>query len=260
MLGTDPDCDRVGIAVNTGKGMKLFTGNQVGALLVDYVIKMNKDKINDKSTVIKTIVTSELGGQIGKLNGCKVIEVLTGFKFIGDKMNMFEKEGNGEYVIGYEESYGYLVGTHARDKDAVVASMLICEMASYYKNQGKTLVDVLNDIYAKYGYYLDKLDSFTLKGIDGIEKIQAIMKAMREAGASLIDGIVTVYDYEKGVDDLPKSDVLKFVFADSSWIAIRPSGTEPKIKVYYSVRGENEADASKVLEARRAIINKIIEG
>ena len=138
--------------------------------------------------------------------------------------------------------------------------MLICEMASYYKNQGKTLVDVMNDIYAKYGYYLDKLDSFTLKGIDGIEKIQAIMKAMREAGASLMDGIVTVYDYEKGVDDLPKSDVLKFVFADSSWIAIRPSGTEPKIKVYYSVRGENEADASKVLESRRAIINKIIEG
>ncbi|MBQ2736933.1 MAG: phospho-sugar mutase [Clostridia bacterium] len=260
MLGTDPDCDRVGIAVNTGNGMKLFTGNQVGALLVDYVINMNRDKINDKSTVIKTIVTSELGAQVAKLNGCKIIEVLTGFKFIGDKMNMFETEGNGEYVIGYEESYGYLVGTHARDKDAVVASMLICEMASYYKNQGKTLVDVMNDIYAKYGYYLDKLDSFTLKGIDGIEKIQAIMKAMREAGASLMDGIVTVYDYEKGVDDLPKSDVLKFVFADSSWIAIRPSGTEPKIKVYYSVRGENEADASKVLESRRAIINKIIEG
>ncbi|MBQ8393691.1 MAG: phospho-sugar mutase [Clostridia bacterium] len=260
MLGTDPDCDRVGIAVNTGNGMKLFTGNQVGALLVDYVIKMNKDKINGKSTVIKTIVTSELGAQIAKLNGCRIIEVLTGFKFIGDKMNMFEKEGNGEYVIGYEESYGYLVGTHARDKDAVVASMLICEMASYYKNQGKTLVDVMNDIYEKYGYYLDKLDSFTLKGIDGIEKIQAIMKAMREAGSSLIDGIVTVYDYEKGVEDLPKSDVLKFVFADSSWIAIRPSGTEPKIKVYYSVRGENEADASKVLEARRTIINKIIEG
>jgi phosphoglucomutase len=260
MLGTDPDCDRVGIAVNTGNGMKLFTGNQVGALLVEYVINMNRDKINDKSTVIKTIVTSELGAQVAKLNGCKIIEVLTGFKFIGDKMNMFETEGNGEYVIGYEESYGYLVGTHARDKDAVVASMLICEMASYYKNQGKTLVDVMNDIYAKYGYYLDKLDSFTLKGIDGIEKIQAIMKAMREAGASLIDGIVTVYDYEKGVDDLPKSDVLKFVFADSSWIAIRPSGTEPKIKVYYSVRGENEADASKVLESRRAIINKIIEG
>ena len=259
MLGTDPDCDRVGIAVNTGKEMKLFTGNQVGALLVDYVIKMNKDKINEKSTVVKTVVTSELGGQIAKLNGCKVDEVLTGFKFIGDKMNGYEKNGNGEYVIGYEESYGYLVGTHARDKDAVVASMLICEMASYYKNQGKTLVDVMNDIYEKYGYYLDKLDSFTLKGIDGIEKIQGIMKTMREAGASLMDGIATVYDYEKGVDDLPKSDVLKFVFADSSWIAIRPSGTEPKIKVYYSVRGENEADATKVLESRRAIINKIIE-
>ncbi len=258
ILGTDPDCDRVGIAVNTKDGMKLLTGNQVGALLVDYVIKMNKAKLNEKSTVIKTVVTSELGAQIAKANGCKVIEVLTGFKFIGEQMGIFEKTGKGEFVIGYEESYGYLVGTHARDKDAVVASMLICEMASYYKNQGKTLIDVMEELYAKYGYYLDKLDSYTLKGIDGVEKIQGIMKTMRTKGKDLIEGIETVYDYEKGVDDLPKSDVLKFVFADSSWIAIRPSGTEPKIKVYYSVRGENKDDAQKVLSARQAVINEII--
>jgi phosphoglucomutase len=258
ILGTDPDCDRVGIAVNTKDGMKLLTGNQVGALLVDYVIKMNKAKLSEKSTVVKTVVTSELGGQIAKANGCKVVEVLTGFKFIGEQMGIFEKTGNGEFVIGYEESYGYLVGTHARDKDAVVASMLICEMASYYKNQGKTLIDVMEDIYKKYGYYLDKLDSFTLKGIDGVEKIQGIMKTMREKGKALIDGIETVYDYSKGIDNLPKSDVLKFVFADSSWIAIRPSGTEPKIKVYYSVRGENKDDAQKVLASRQAVINAII--
>jgi phosphoglucomutase len=238
--------------------MKLLTGNQVGALLVDYVIKMNKAKLSEKSTVVKTVVTSELGGQIAKANGCKVVEVLTGFKFIGEQMGIFEKTGNGEFVIGYEESYGYLVGTHARDKDAVVASMLICEMASYYKNQGKTLIDVMEDIYKKYGYYLDKLDSFTLKGIDGVEKIQGIMKTMREKGKALIDGIETVYDYSKGIDNLPKSDVLKFVFADSSWIAIRPSGTEPKIKVYYSVRGENKDDAQKVLASRQAVINAII--
>ena len=257
ILGTDPDCDRVGIAVNTKDGMKLLTGNQVGALLVDYVIKMNKADIDSTSTVVKTVVTSELGAQIAKANGCRVTETLTGFKFIGEQMNIFEKTGY-KFVMGYEESYGYLVGMHARDKDAVVASMLICEMASYYKNQGKTLIDVMEEIYAKYGYYLDKLDSFTLKGIDGVERIKAIMKEMREKGKGLIDGIEIVYDYEKGVENLPKSDVLKFVFADSSWIAIRPSGTEPKIKVYYSVRGESKDDASKVLESRRAIINAII--
>ena len=258
ILGTDPDCDRVGIAVNTKEGMKLFTGNQVGALLVDYVIKMNKASLSEKSTVIKTIVTSELGAIIAKQNGLKVIETLTGFKFIGDKMNEFDKKGNGEFVIGYEESYGYLVGTHARDKDAVVASMLICEMACYYKNQGKTLVDVMEEIYATYGYFLDKLDSYTLKGIDGVEKIQAIMKEMREKGKDLMPNIAIVNDYTVGIDDLPKADVLKFVFEDSSWIAIRPSGTEPKIKVYYSVMGENKTDAEKVLEARRAVINEII--
>ena len=257
ILGTDPDCDRVGIAVNTKDGMKLLTGNQVGALLVDYVIKMNKADIDSTSTVVKTVVTSELGAAIAKANGCRVVETLTGFKFIGEQMGIYERTGY-KFVIGYEESYGYLVGMHARDKDAVVASMLICEMACYYKNQGKTLIDVMNEIYDKYGYYLDKLDSFTLKGIDGVEKIQAIMKEMREKGKSLIDGIVTVYDYEKGVEDLPKSDVLKFVFADGSWIAIRPSGTEPKIKVYYSVRGNNKDEATSVLEARRSIINAII--
>ena len=258
ILGTDPDCDRVGIAVNTKDGMKLFTGNQVGALLVDYVIKMNKSELTEKSTVIKTIVTSELGAIIAKQNGLRVVETLTGFKFIGDQMNQFERKGNGKFLIGYEESYGYLVGDHARDKDAVVTSMLICEMASYYKNQGKTLVDVMEEIYKTYGYFLDKLDSFTLKGIDGVEKIQGIMKEMRKAGKELMPNIAVVNDYTVGIDDLPKADVLKFVFEDSSWIAIRPSGTEPKIKVYYSVKGENKDDAKKVLEARQSVINKII--
>ena len=257
ILGTDPDCDRVGIAVNTKDGMKLLTGNQVGALLVDYVAKMNKDALDSTSTVVKTVVTSELGAVVAKANGCRVVETLTGFKFIGEQMGIFEKTGY-KFVMGYEESYGYLVGMHARDKDAVVASMLICEMACYYKNQGKTLVDVMNEIYEKYGYYLDALDNFTLKGIDGVEKIKSIMKTMREKGKGLMDKIVTVYDYEKGVDDLPKSDVLKFVFEDGSWIAIRPSGTEPKIKIYYSVRGENKEEATKVLNARRSIINAII--
>lgn len=258
VLGTDPDCDRVGIAVNTKDGIKLFTGNQVGALLVDYVIKMNKAELDETSTVVKTIVTSELGAIIAKMNGLRVCEVLTGFKFIGDVMNSFDKNKNGKFVIGYEESYGYLVGNHARDKDAVVASMLICEMASYYKNQGKTLVDVMEEIYAKYGYFLDKLDSFTLKGIDGVEKIQGIMKEMREKGKALMPGIATVNDYTQGLDGLPKADVLKFIFEDSSWVAIRPSGTEPKIKVYYSVKGTSREDAQSTLAQRQGIINAII--
>ncbi len=238
--------------------MKLLTGNQVGALLVDYVIKMNKAQIDKTSTVVKTVVTSELGAAIAKANGCRVVETLTGFKFIGEQMCIYEKTGY-KFVIGYEESYGYLVGMHARDKDAVVSSMLICEMACYYKNQGKTLVDVMEDIYAEYGYYLDKLDNFTLKGIDGLEKIGAIMKEMRENGKALLSDVITVYDYSKGIDDLPKSDVLKFIFEDGSWIAIRPSGTEPKIKIYYSIRGESKDEATKVLEARRAVIARVID-
>jgi phosphoglucomutase len=218
---------------------------------------MNKDQIDSTSTVVKTVVTSELGSTIAKANGCRVVETLTGFKFIGEQMVICEKTGN-KFVIGYEESYGYLVGMHARDKDAVVSSMLICEMACYYKNQGKTLVDVMEDIYAEYGYYLDKLDNFTLKGIDGLEKIGAIMKEMRENGTKLLDGVVTVYDYSKGIDDLPKSDVLKFVFEDGSWIAIRPSGTEPKIKIYYSIRGNDKDEATKTLEKYRAVIASVI--
>ncbi len=259
ILGTDPDCDRVGIAVNTSEGMKLLTGNQVGALLVDYVIKMNKSELDETSTVVKTIVTSELGSTIAKAHGCRVAETLTGFKFIGEQMCIYERTGY-KFVMGYEESYGYLVGMHARDKDAVVASMLICEMACYYKNQGKTLIDVMNEIYAEYGYYLDALDNFTLKGIDGVEKIKAIMTEMRTQGKSLMDGISVVYDYEPGIFGLPKADVLKFVFEDNSWVAIRPSGTEPKIKIYYSVRGEDKDEAARILAARREVINKIING
>ena len=161
VLGTDPDCDRVGIAVKSGDEYVLFTGNQTGAMLVNFILNMKKDKLNSKSTVIKTIVTSEIGADIARKFGILVEETLTGFKYIGDKMNKYEADGSQEYVIGYEESYGYLVGTHARDKDAVVSSMLICQMAAWYKNQGKTLVDGLNDLYAEYGYYLDTQDSFT---------------------------------------------------------------------------------------------------
>lgn len=258
VLGTDPDCDRVGIAVKDGDDYKLFTGNQTGALLVKFVLTMKKDTLNEKSTLVKTIVTSELGANIGRKFGLQVEETLTGFKYIGDKINKYEQTGKQEFVIGYEESYGYLVGTHARDKDAVVSSMLICQMAAWYKNQGKTLVDALNEIYDEYGYYLDFLDSFVLKGKDGAEKIQNLMTYFRNKGKDLFDGIEEIIDFSTGIRDLPKENVLKYIWADGSWIAVRPSGTEPKIKVYYSIVDPSKENAKARLESIRKEIKNII--
>ena len=259
VLGTDPDCDRVGIAVKNGNDYVLFTGNQTGALLVNFVLTMKKAQLNEKSTLVKTIVTSELGANIGRSFGLRVDETLTGFKYIGDKINKYEQTGQQEFVIGYEESYGYLVGTHARDKDAVVSSMLICQMAAWYKNQGKTLVDGLNEIYAEYGYYLDYLDSFVLKGKDGAEKIQSLMTYFRNTGKELFDGIERIIDFSTGIDDLPKENVLKYIWQDGSWMAVRPSGTEPKIKIYYSVVDESRENAYYRLEEIRNKIKSIID-
>lgn len=258
VLGTDPDCDRVGIAVKDGDDYKLFTGNQTGALLVKFILTMHKDELNPKSTLVKTIVTSELGANIGRKFGLNVEETLTGFKYIGDKINKYEASGEKEFVIGYEESYGYLVGTHARDKDAVVSSMLICQMAAWYKNQGKTLVDGLNEIYDEYGYYLDFLDSFVLKGKSGAEKIQSLMVTFREKGTSLLPDIKEIIDFKDGIRDLPKENVLKYILNDGSWIAVRPSGTEPKIKVYYSVVDPDKENAKLRLEKIRGIMGGII--
>ena len=258
VLGTDPDCDRVGIAVKDGDDYKLFTGKQTGALLVKFVLTMKKDTLNKKSTLVKTIVTSELGANIGRKFGLQIEETLTGFKYIGDKINKYEQTGEQEFVIGYEESYGYLVGTHARDKDAVVSSMLICQMASWYKNQGKPLVDGLNEIYDEYGYFLDYLDSFVLKGKDGAEKIQNLMTSFRNKGTSLFDGIEEVIDFSTGIRDLPKENVLKYIWKDGSWMAVRPSGTEPKIKVYYSIVDASKENAGKRLEIIRNEIKSII--
>lgn len=258
VLGTDPDCDRVGIAVKDGDDYVLFTGNQTGALLVKFVLTMHKSELNPKSTLIKTIVTSELGANIGRKFGLNIEETLTGFKYIGDKINKYEETGEREFVIGYEESYGYLVGTHARDKDAVVSSMLICQMAAWYKNHGKTLVDGLNEIYDEYGYYLDYLDSFVLKGKDGAEKIQSLMVLFRNTGKDLFNGIKEIIDFKDGIRDLPKENVLKYIFEDGSWLAVRPSGTEPKIKVYYSIVDKDRDNAKHRLETIRTKIKSMI--
>ena len=259
VFGTDPDCDRIGAGIKHDGKFILITGNQMGALLTNFVLNMKKDKLNSKSTLVKTIVTSELGANIGRKFGLNIVETLTGFKYIGDQINKYEKSGEKEFVIGYEESYGYLVGTHARDKDAVVSAMLVCQMAAYYYNQGKTLIDALNDIYDEYGYYLDALDTFTLKGIDGAQKIQSLMAEFRENGSKMFDSIKQVIDYSKGIGDLPKENFLKYVFEDGSWMAIRPSGTEPKLKVYYSIQDASKDNAHARLDALKIKLHKIIE-
>lgn len=259
VLGTDPDCDRVGIAVRHNGDYVLLTGNQVGALLADFVLRFKADILNEKSTLVKTIVTNDLGANIGRKYGLQIVETLTGFKYIGDQINRYEKTGEKEFVMGYEESYGYLVGTHARDKDAVVASMLICEMTAYHKNNGKTLVDALEEIYKEYGYYLDALDSFVLQGIDGVQKMNAVLDALRARGASAFPDVETVQDFSEGIGDLPKENVLKYLFRNGSWLAVRPSGTEPKLKVYYSVRGESREAAAEQLSALREQMKAVVE-
>lgn len=266
VLGTDPDCDRVGVGVKTVDGYQLLTGNQIGALLTDFVLRHTELERYKRPAVVKTVVTSELGAEIAKDKGLTVFSTLTGFKFIGEKITQFESgdpEQAYDFIFGYEESYGYLAGTHARDKDAVVSSMLICEMAAECKNEGITLADRLGKIYEKYGYYRDALDSFTLKGKDGAERIAQIMTGLRENG-SPIDDTKEIIDYSKpvkaesGFGELPTSNVLKFIMNDGSWIAVRPSGTEPKIKLYYSIKGDDADEAERRLkEYRDILINKM---
>ena len=255
VLGTDPDSDRVGVAVRTERGFEYLTGNQIGALMANYLLETRECDWS-KKVLVKTVVTNDLGAEIARSRGVEIRNTLTGFKYIGEQM---EKMDDGQFFMGYEESYGYLVGTHARDKDAVVSSVIICEMAAYYKKQGKTLIDVIGELYEKYGYYVDDLDSFTLKGIEGMEKIKALMAYFRADGGSLFSGISEVIDYSLGIDGLPKSDVLKFNFDNGSWIAVRPSGTEPKIKVYYSVIGDKIEDTSEQLNTLKSIIHERIE-
>ncbi|MBQ3045913.1 MAG: phospho-sugar mutase [Clostridia bacterium] len=260
VIGTDPDCDRVGVGVLHNGAYTLLTGNQTGALLVDFILKFKKDSLPANAAVVKTIVTSGIGAAIAEKHGAKTVQTLTGFKYIGEKICKWEENGENTFLFGYEESYGYLAGTHARDKDAVSASMLIAEMASYYKNKGKTLVDALDEIYSEYGYYFDCLETFVLKGKEGAEKIQAAMAAMRECGETLFDDLEALLDYSKGIDGLPKENVLRFDFKDGSWAAARPSGTEPKLKLYFSVKGENAEKAQLRQKAVRDVLAQKVLG
>ena len=266
VLATDPDADRLGVYVKDAKSgeYKVLTGNMSGCLLADYEIgqRLARDgKLPEDGYLIKTIVTSNLADAIAKGYGVGLIEVLTGFKFIGQQILGFETSGKGQYLFGFEESYGCLIGTHARDKDAIVATMALCEAAAYYKTQGKTLWDAMVDMYDKYGYYKDDLQSITLKGIEGLQKIQEILETLRknpptEVGdykvlkardyqANTIKDLGTGEETETG---LPNSNVLYYELTDDAWLCVRPSGTEPKVKFYYGIKGTSLADADEKSE------------
>lgn len=242
-LGTDPDCDRVGAAVLHQGEYRLLSGNQMGALLMDFIIQ-NKKPL-PSGAVVKTIVTNDLGAAIAREAGLSVFETLTGFKYIGEKMTEFARTGSHRFVFGYEESYGYLVGDYARDKDGVVASMLICEMAAWHKREGRTLIDALDRLMQRYGFYLDALKTIT---ISELSRSQAIMELLRERGGESFSPKADVIDYGAGVEGLPKENVLKFVWTDRAWLAVRPSGTEPKLKIYYAARGDSRREAEARLE------------
>ncbi|SIR73610.1 phosphoglucomutase [Peribacillus simplex] len=278
LIATDPDSDRLGISVKNNAGdYVVLTGNQTGALFLDYLIsqKQKKGTLAENGVVLKTIVTSEIGRAISEQNGLKTVDVLTGFKFIAEKINEYHRSGEHSFLFGYEESYGYLIKDFARDKDAIQATILAVEVCAYYKKQGKTMYEGLMKVFEKYGYYLEDLQSLTLKGIEGARQIDAILNEFRENPPDQISGhqVVVQEDYlsrkkymfasnrEEAIK-LPKSNVLKYFLEDGTWVCLRPSGTEPKIKFYFGVQGSSMKEAkgklSTVMKDFMRSINKMI--
>ena len=269
VLATDPDADRLGVHVKDKDGVyHTLTGNMSGCLLEEYELSQRKaanGSLPEDGAVVSTIVTTNMAGTIARSYGLRFIEVLTGFKYIGQQILGFEQSGKGTYLFGFEESYGCLIGTHARDKDAIVATMALCEAAAYYKTQGKTLWDAMIDMYEKYGYYKDDIQAITLKGIEGLQKIQEIMETLRNETPSEIAGykVLSARDYKKDTiknmesgemtkTGLPSSNVLYYDLSDEAWLCVRPSGTEPKVKFYYGVKGTSLEDA----DAKSAALGK----
>lgn len=275
IIGTDPDCDRVGVVVKDSKGeYVVLTGNMTGALLTNYMLSQRKEKgiLPANGAVVKTIVTTEMIRPITAEYGVKLFDVLTGFKYIGEKIKQFEETGDYTFVFGFEESYGCLSGTYARDKDAVVASMLVAELTAFYKNQGKTLYDGLIELYEKYGYYREGITSITLKGIEGVEKIKYIMDTLRKNPPKDFIGnnVMWLRDYTKNEftnlitgetekNTLPSSNVLHYTLENGDWVCVRPSGTEPKIKIYYGIKGTGMSDAASKLEAMGSYMREMID-
>lgn len=271
VLATDPDADRLGVRVKDKNGeYHDLTGNMSGCLLANYEISQRKavnGSLPEDGALIKTIVTTNLADAIAKGYGVKLIEVLTGFKFIGQQILGFEKSGKGSYLFGFEESYGCLIGTYARDKDAIVATMALCEAAAYYKTQGKTLWDAMIEMYEQFGYYKDDIKAVTMKGIEGLQKIQDIMNSLRQNPPAEFAGhkVVAVRDYKadtiKNLETgevtptgLPNSNVLYYELTNDAWVCVRPSGTEPKVKFYYGVKGTSLADADE----KSAVMGKAV--
>ena len=275
IVGTDPDADRVGVVVKNSQGeYVMLTGNMTGALLTEYVLSQKKAKglLNENGAVVKTIVTTEMIKPIAKNYGVKVFNVLTGFKYIGEKIKQFEQTGSNTYEFGFEESYGCLAGTYARDKDAVVATMLVAELAAFYKAQGITMYEGLMALYEKYGYYREGIKSITLKGIEGLEKIQYIMGALRKNTPTEFVGtkVEWVRDYTEKIfhnlltgeteeNLLPPSNVLHYTLADGAWVCVRPSGTEPKIKIYYGVKGTSLKDSEGKVRQLEAYVSNLVD-
>jgi len=262
IIGTDPDCDRGGVVVRDASGVyRVLTGNQTGALLTEYILasRKNNSTLPENGVVIKTIVTTELSAAIAKAYGVEMMNVLTGFKYIGEKMTDFEKTGSHTYLYGFEESYGCLIGTHARDKDGVVATMMIAEMAAYYKTKNMSLFEALQELYKTYGFYSEKTVSFTMPGKDGMEKMAQLLCDLRENPPKEVNGmkVIAVTDYQAQTSDkadvsfdgLPKSDVLRYDLSDEkTYFIVRPSGTEPKIKFYLGTVGTSAENAEDIIE------------
>lgn len=276
VLATDPDADRLGVYVKDTKSgeYKVLTGNMSGCLLADYEISQTKavKGLPKDGCLIKSIVTSNMAKAIAESYGVKLIDVLTGFKFIGQQILEFEKTGIGTYLFGFEESYGCLIGTYARDKDAIVATMALCEAAAYYKTLGKTLWDAMIDMYEKYGYYKDDIQSITLKGIEGLEKIQNILETLRKEPPAEIGGygVQRARDYKAGTikdlrtgetsdTGLPASNVLYYELENDAWVCVRPSGTEPKVKFYYGIKGNSLENADEISAKMGASVLEMIE-
>ncbi|RPF54219.1 phospho-sugar mutase [Aquisalibacillus elongatus] len=260
LVGTDPDADRLGVAVKDESGeYKVLTGNQLGALMLDYILS-NHETLPENPIMIKTIVTSELGRAVADDYGVETLDVLTGFKFISEKIEEFNQQKTYQFMFGYEESYGYLIKDFSRDKDAVQSTVLACEMAAFYRSQGKTLFDALDDLYQRLGYYIEDLHSLKLEGLEGSKQIDSIMQEYRESRLEEVAGlnVKAFEDYDAGKRtllpsgetediDLPKSNVVKFKLEQDCWFCLRPSGTEPKLKFYFGVKGETYQDAEKIL-------------
>ena len=274
VIGTDPDCDRMGIAIRDDKGkFMLLNGNQIGAMLMDYILMRHTQEgtLPANPAVVKTIVTTRLADKIARSYGAEVFDVLTGFKFIGEKIKEWEATGEYTFMFGYEESYGYLSGTHARDKDAVVASMLFAEMACYYTYKNVTLYDKLNQLFEKHGYFVETSKSIAFKGLDGMEKMAKIMEEFRINDLLVVNGVDmlsktdliagTVRYFEDGrleMTDLPETNVIKYEFGDDEWLCIRPSGTEPKLKIYVSTKADTKsASQKKNLGIQSALLERI---